>query len=173
MKTLKKLEFKGGEVFPHPVGVPKRWLFFFSAFIFLLPVCAAGRNQVTNPKRPQTVSCRRAISDSMAIRAIIGEAGHQGERGMLAVACAIRNRGTLKGVYGVKAKHVDKEPAYVWTMARKAWADSAVKDITNGAQFWGSVHCDKNWIKNMERKGFIKTFEWKDHKFYKEKRGGK
>ena len=170
MKTLKKLEFKGGEVFPRLAGVPKRWLFFFSAFIILLPVCAAGRNQVTNPKRPQTVSCRRAISDSMAIRAIIGEAGNQGERGMLAVACAIRNRGTLKGVYGVKAKHVDKEPAYVWTMARKAWADSAVKDITNGATHWENIKAfgKPYWVKSM-----VKVYEHKDHIFYKEKRGGK
>lgn len=113
------------------------------------------------------------FTDENCIKACIGEASSQGYLGLLAIACAIRNRGTLKGVYGVNAKHVDKEPAYVWTMARKAWADSAVKDITNGGQFWGSVHCDKDWIKKMEQKGFVKTFEYKDHKFYKEKRGGK
>ena len=56
-----------------------------------------------------------------AIRAIIGEAGNQGRRGMLYIACAIRNRGTLQGVYGFKAKHVDREPKWVWDMAREEW----------------------------------------------------
>src|SRR3990167_7930662 len=36
-----------------------------------------------------------AYSDKDAIRAVIGEAGNQGYAGMLAVACGIRNRGTL------------------------------------------------------------------------------
>ena len=45
-------------------------------------------------------SCALAetIPTNDAVRAIIGEAGNQGYLGMLAVACGIRNRGTLKGV---------------------------------------------------------------------------
>lgn len=120
----------------------------------------------------QSVACAHprpsAVNSDLAIRAIIGEAGNQGYTGMLAIAGAIRNRGTLKGVYGVKAKHINKEPKWVWDMAKKAWLESATNDITNGAQYWGSIHCDKNWLKKMELAGYVKTFEYKGHKFYKE-----
>ena len=71
------------------------------------------------------------INDQQAVRAIIGEAGNQGERGMLALACALRNRGTLKGVYGLRAKHVDKEPQWVWDMARRAGGGSAKNHNTS------------------------------------------
>lgn len=76
------------------------------------------------------------ISDTQAVRAIVGEAANQGRVGMLAVAGAIRNRGTLKGVYGVKNPSVDKQPAWVFERARTAWASSATNDITHGATHW-------------------------------------
>jgi hypothetical protein len=77
-----------------------------------------------------------AIDDSKAIRAIVGEAANQGRSGMLAVAGAIRNRGSLKGVYGVKNPAADKQPAWVWQRAREAWASSATNDITKSATHW-------------------------------------
>jgi len=80
-----------------------------------------------------------SIDDSKAIRAIVGEAANQGRVGMLAVAGSIRNRGTLKGVYGVKNPIADKQPAYVWQRAREAWAMSATNDITKGATHWEAV----------------------------------
>jgi hypothetical protein len=76
------------------------------------------------------------ISNDKAVRAIVGEAANQGRCGMLAVAGAIRNRGTLRGVYGVKNPIADKQPAYVWQRAREAWAMSATNDITRGATHW-------------------------------------
>lgn len=101
------------------------------------------------------------------IRAIIGEASGEGFTGMKAIACAIRNRGTLKGVYGVNAKHVDKQPKWVWDMAKKAWEESETNDITDGATHWGSKIVDKEWIAKMERSGYVKTFEYKNQAFYK------
>lgn len=80
-----------------------------------------------------------SIDDSKAVRAIVGEAANQGRSGMLAVAGAIRNRGTLKGVYGVKNPIADKQPAWVWQRAREAWASSATNDITKGATHWEAV----------------------------------
>lgn len=71
-----------------------------------------------------------------AIRAIIGEASGEGSTGMLAVACAIRNRGTLKGVYGLTARRVGRQPEYVRRAARTAWTTSAGRDITRGATHW-------------------------------------
>ncbi|MGA7714003.1 MAG: hypothetical protein WCA81_19070, partial [Rhizomicrobium sp.] len=74
-----------------------------------------------------------AIDDNLAVRAIVGESSNQSARGQLAVACAIRNRGTLAGVMGLKAAHVRHEPKWVWARARRAWADSLKHDITGGA----------------------------------------
>lgn len=110
--------------------------------------------------------CFAEIEKSQAIRAIIGEASSQGFQGMLAIACGIRNRGTLKGVYGLKAKHIDKEPEWVWKLARKAWKESATNDITNGATNWENIKAfgEPYWVKSM-----IKVYEYKDHVFYKKK----
>lgn len=100
------------------------------------------------------------------IRAIIGEAADQGKRGMLAVACAIRNRGTLKGVYGLHAPHVDSEPDWVWRLAEKAWADSADVDIVFGADHWENTDdfVRPYWAKNMKE-----TVKIGKHQFYKQK----
>jgi spore germination cell wall hydrolase CwlJ-like protein len=107
-----------------------------------------------------------AVTPSPEIKAIIGEASNQGYRGMLAVACAIRNRGTLKGVYGVNAKHIYKEPKWVWDLAKKAWAESKNIDITNGATHWENIKAfgKPYWVKDM-----VQTFQHRDHIFYKKK----
>jgi len=79
------------------------------------------------------------VSESKAVRAIVGESAGDGEQVMLAVACAIRNRGTLHGVYGLNAKHNADEPAWVWQRARQAWLESGRRDVTNGATYFGSL----------------------------------
>ena len=100
-----------------------------------------------------------------AIRAIIGEASNQGYHGMLAIAVGIRNRGTLKGVYGVRAKHVDEQPAWVWDRARKAWAESEDNRLHSGTH-WENIKAYgvPYWVKSMN-----KVYEYKDHIFYMEK----
>ena len=105
-----------------------------------------------------------AIKDGDAVRAIIGEAANQGDDGMLAVAAAIRNRGTLKGVYGYKAKHVDTQPAWVWAKARRAWAMSATNDPTRGATHWENIKAfgQPYWAKSL-----TVTTNIGDHRFYK------
>lgn len=116
-------------------------------------------------------SCKAAhadeIKESDAIKAIIGEAENQGEQGMLAVAGAIRNRGTLKGVYGLRAPRVKKHlySKETFFLAQRAWAISATVDITKGADHWENIKafgCPK-WVKSC-----IETFRYKDHVFYKE-----
>lgn len=115
-----------------------------------------------------TFSCERAgaevIKKEDAVKAIIGEASNQGYRGMLAVACGIRNRGTLKGIYGLKAKHIYKEPMWVWDMARRAWKESEHNDIVFGATNWENIKAfgEPFWAKKM-----TKTVKIKDHSFYK------
>lgn len=112
------------------------------------------------------------IPEDRAVRAIIGEASGEGYTGMLAIAGAIRNRGTLQGVYGVKAKHVDKQPQWVWGQARKAWKESASNDITSGADHWGSVTLDAAWINTMRREGFKEAFRYRNHIFFKRVKKG-
>ena len=108
---------------------------------------------------------RAEISESQAVRAIIGEASSEGYEGMLAVAGAIRNRGTLKGVYGLKAKHVDREPKWVWDLAWKAWRASACNDVTCGATHWENIKAfgKPRWAYSMKE-----TYRIKNHVFYKE-----
>lgn len=79
------------------------------------------------------------IKDEEAIRAVLGEARGEGYRGMYAVACAIRNRGHLKGVYGLRASMPDLTPD-LWQKASKAWFSSlSGPDVTNGATHWENV----------------------------------
>lgn len=107
----------------------------------------------------------QSIPSVLAVRGIVGEAGNQGYIGMLAVACAIRNRGTLEGVYGVNGKQVNKEPKWVWNLASKAWKDSERRDITNGAQYWENVN--RFGIPYWARK-MIVVFKYRDHVFFKQ-----
>ena len=108
------------------------------------------------------------IPERMAVRAIVGESSSQGYRGMLAVASGIRNRGTLKGVYGVKAKHISKEPKWVFRQAKRAWVESKANRLHTGTH-WGSKRVDKRWIARMEKAEYKKIYEYKDHIFYREK----
>jgi len=110
------------------------------------------------------------ISDENAVRAIIGEAENQGYQGMKAVACGIRNRGTLKGVYGLNAPRVKKHKYSEQTeaMALVAWETSSDPDecrFLGGARYWENVKAfgKPTWASKM-----IETYRHKDHVFYKE-----
>jgi len=105
------------------------------------------------------------IATETAIRCILGEASNQKFKGMLAVAGALRNRGTIKGVFGCSATHIDKEPSHSWALAHKAWAQSAYLDLTKGATHWEALHFPTPyWAPYMD-----KTVLIGDHQFYKEK----
>lgn len=101
------------------------------------------------------------------MRAIVGEAGGEGYEGMYAVAHAIRNRGTLKGVYGADSPMVDKQPRWVFEQAALAWEESEDgDDPTKGATHWESVDFKKPlWAYKM-----TETLRLNKHVFYKEQR---
>uniref|UniRef100_A0A6M3KL63 Cell wall hydrolase n=1 Tax=viral metagenome TaxID=1070528 RepID=A0A6M3KL63_9ZZZZ len=87
---------------------------------------------------------------------------------MLAVAVGIRNRGTLKGVYGVKAKHVDREPSWVWDLAARAWKESEYNRIHTGYMWENIVAFGKpSWYHDV-----VEVYRYKDHVFYIEKKRG-
>lgn len=92
---------------------------------------------------------RAEVPEPQAIRILIGEASGEGERGMQAVAEVLRRRGSVRGFYGLNAAHVDKQPAWAWSMARRAWYKSAVSNITRGADhFEGTSFKTPKWAKN-------------------------
>ena len=79
-----------------------------------------------------------AIPDRLAVRAIYGEACGESYAAKVAIGAAIRNRGNLRGVYGLNSRllnHVDRR---MMTDCRAAWADSAKHDPTGGASYWES-----------------------------------
>lgn len=109
--------------------------------------------------------CHAETKDKIS-KAILGEAGSEGFEGMVAVACAIRNRGDLYLVYGLnnykasyKAMVKDCTKRYknnkvsydfciekskkkfndLLELARKAWDISKQKDIVNGANHWENI----------------------------------
>lgn len=97
-----------------------------------------------------------AVPRQDAIYAIIGEAEGEGARGMLAVACAIRNRGTLKGVYGLHANRVINREFSEITLqtATHAWDLSSDSDnckFIDGATHWeGTKFKTPYWAKGMQ-----------------------
>ncbi len=108
------------------------------------------------------------LNDKNAILAIIGEGENQGYTGMLALAGAIRNRGTLKGVYGINAPRVVKHKysSTTYNQAKKAWAESEYKDTTKGAEGWGNDR-DLELFKQTAWFGKCRiTTQVKDHWFY-------
>lgn len=92
------------------------------------------------------------LEEDRAVRAIIGEAEGEGPRGMYLVACALRNRGTFRGVYGDRAvtwsgnglmrRHGQESlviQPIIYHQAMKAWHESAYgEDLTLGATIWQS-----------------------------------
>lgn len=109
------------------------------------------------------------ITDEKAIRAIIGEAENQGADGMRAVAHAIRNRGHLGGVYGSRSARYRLCSRATRRQAEDAWKRSGYeRDITNGAQYWGTEADIKKFKKERWFSRVEKTITLKDHSFFKE-----
>lgn len=107
------------------------------------------------------------IPEEKAILAIIGEAENQGYEGMLAVSCAIRNRGSLKGVYGLNAPRV-RHGLYTkgtWLLARKAWRRSSWgESIVGQSNAWENTTAfgKPYWASSCEE-----TVTIKDHVFFR------
>lgn len=112
------------------------------------------------------------VNDDKAVLAIIGEAEDQGYDGMKAVACAIRNRGTLRGVYGLNAPRVKKHlySQGIEAKAIIAWRNSADTEeclFIGGADHWENIKAfgKPKWAGKM-----VETYHYKDHVFYRRTR---
>ena len=82
-----------------------------------------------------------AIDNEQAVVALMGEAGGQSDEELLAHAYALKNRGTLHGVYGLYAKHTphykDEE---CWQRVSGAWWTALLgdDDPVSGRTEWRS-----------------------------------
>jgi spore germination cell wall hydrolase CwlJ-like protein len=110
------------------------------------------------------VNSAQLPTSSLAVRAIIGEAAGEPFQTKLAIAGALRNRGTLEGVVGLRnARMINRQPAWVWRDARVAWAESATNDITHGAAFFESTNFPTpSWAVDMHITASVGKF-----RFYK------
>lgn len=116
---------------------------------------------------PNVFAYPTPLTEDAALRVIIGEAANQDLRGMICVAEVLRRRGTIKGFYGYHAKHIAREPKSTWKLAKQAWEQSKSTNYTNGADHFENIrHFSKPWW----AKHFEKTYEYKDHVFYKDVR---
>ena len=107
------------------------------------------------------------ISEKRAIKAILGEARGGGYEAMYAVACGIRNRGTLKGVRGVNA-FMEPISGDLYQLASKAWHTSEDgPDVTHGGTHWENVKKfgKPRWTRKMAETAIIG-----DHVFYRERK---
>ncbi len=109
------------------------------------------------------------VTQERVINAIIGEAENQGYEGMVLIAYAIINRGTLKGVRGENALRVKQHEYSAITLqeAQEAWKfafQNPYDDPTDGATHWENVKRfgTKRWMKNMTI-----TYTYKDHVFFR------
>lgn len=106
---------------------------------------------------------QKEIPEDVAIRVIIGESSDQGLHGMICVGEVLRRRGSTNGFYGLRSKHIDNQPVWVWKMAHEAWHQSAYTNYTNNATHFESSDFPKPaWAKNMKL-----VYRWKKHYFYR------
>lgn len=92
-----------------------------------------------------------SIDHRLAVKALVGEAVGQQDAELEAHAFALKNRGTLRGVYGLRAPHVRREPPSSFARAGKFWkrALSGTKDPVAGRTEWRSEYD----LRKMRRRG--------------------
>ncbi len=151
--------------YDHKPGQAK-WSFIWLAVVFAL--CFIASCAISNPAHAAVIQRTRGYSEipvELAISTIVGEASNQGLIGMTAVAEVIRHKGSLRGFYGLHAKHSAHEPKWVWLQAKKAWYASKTSRYTKYADHFENIHAFgcPYWVKNC-----IETFRYRDHIFYKE-----
>ena len=127
----------------------KKWFCF--AILFLVVSNAYGK----------------VIPRDIAVRIIVSEAADQGLKGMVCVGELLRHRGSIKGFYGYRSNAMKHQSRSVWDMADKAWELSKHTNYTKGADHFENIRKFGRpwWVKYC-----VKTYEYKDHVFFKEVR---
>jgi len=84
------------------------------------------------------------LNPTNAVNAIIGEAESEPIIGKVALAEVIRNKGNLKGVYGLKSPRVRLASRAVRKDCELAWAKKGT-NLTHGATVWGNRQDVLKW----------------------------
>jgi hypothetical protein len=107
----------------------------------------------------------QAIPQQTAVRIIVAEAADQGLKGMICVGEVLRRRASTKGFYGYASNRLKLQSRSIRDTAAIAWKLSAHTDYTNGADHFENIHRFGIpwWAKYC-----VKTYEYKDHVFFKE-----
>ena len=114
-----------------------------------------------------TTTHAEMIPHDVAVNVIVSEGADQGLKGMICIGEVLRIRGSVKGFYGYPSNRMKVQPKSVWEMAAQAWRQSAYTHYTKGADHFENVRSfgEPWWAKYC-----VKTYEYKDHVFYKEVR---
>jgi hypothetical protein len=110
------------------------------------------------------------------IKALVGEVEGESYLTKLATAECLRNRGTLKGVYGINSKRIAKASKKVWEDCEMAWNQSSRANLVKGATVWGNSSDVKIFKKSKWFKSYVQTAKVGNHFFFKlktKKRGVK
>lgn len=118
-------------------------------------------------------ACAADINDQDAVYAVIGEAEGESFIGKIAVACAIRNRGNLNGVYGYTAprvrRHLYNKVAEQQSVDAWIMSDSSSNcDFIGGATEWRSKKI-KGELATINSKEFKATVDIGGHRFYRKR----
>lgn len=104
----------------------------------------------------------QAQPPSQEVQAIVGESCNQPYRTQLAVASALRNRETLKGVIGLKNQSmIQKQSLQTFQTAARAWSESATNNIVHGATHFESNNFPTPyWAKHMKLVATVGKFNF-------------
>lgn len=109
------------------------------------------------------------FSHDNCIKALVGEVEGESFQCKLATAEALRNRGSLKGVYGINSPRIKKAPRRVFDDCTRAWL-SVTRSKTNyvrGATVWGSAQD----LKSFKKQSWFQSYEFVckvgNHYFYR------
>ena len=112
----------------------------------------------------QATAYSMPISEEIAVKCLIGEAGNQGFEGMQAVGEVLRLRGSIKGLYGCKNRVFSHSSPKLRKQALSAWKASKTSNLTKKATHFENIEVfgEPYWAKGM-----TKTVKIKDHTFLK------
>jgi hypothetical protein len=106
------------------------------------------------------------------IKALVGEVEGESFQTKLATAECLRNRGSLKGVYGINSRRIAKASKKVWDDCERAWNQSSRANLVKGATVWGNA----SDVKIFKKSKWFKSYEFVrkigHHSFFR-KRGVK
>ena len=114
------------------------------------------------------------VNPTEAVNAIIGESEAEPFIGKIAIGEAIRNKGNLRGVYGLSSTRITKASSRVRAECEAAWRESRASSLVGDASVWGT---DSD-VRKFKKSRWFRSYEFVrrigNHSFFRlKKRGAK